>query len=158
MGCASSQPLPVKENSYLRPMKRFNMSFSANLNRSMLQRIQDPNIWKRFLIHIMQMSLHNEWEELNGPSLDLMQEIPCEDIVVSLLKNRNCYRGVISWTSMECNRTYVAEYITESIIDPPNGLVNLFRIFNIHPHDMWIDDENEEEVPFSEPDPVAAKN
>ena len=83
-----------------------------------------------------------------------MQEIPCEDIVVSLLKYRRCYRGVISWTSIECNRSYVAEYITESIIDPPYGLPNPFRMFNIHPYDMWMDDEPEEEAPCSDPAPV----
>jgi hypothetical protein len=149
----SSAPLPAKDKSYLRPLKRFNMSFSVNL-KGATERIQDYNVWKRFLLHIMQMSLHNEWEREHGPSLDMMQEIPCEDIVVSLLKNRRCYRGVISWTSIECKKRYVAEYITESIIDPPYGLPNPFRTFNIHPYDMWMDDDPDEEAPCSDPDPV----
>ena len=142
MGCVSSQTIPIQDKSYLKPLKRFNLSFALIVpNKTIMERIHDYGVWRRFLVHTMQMALHNEWEEAHGPSLDFMNEVPCDNLELTLLKNRRGYTGLISWTSIECGRKHIAEYIAESIISPPIGLSNPLRTFNIHPHDLWNDDE-----------------
>ena len=164
MGCSSSQAIqssPIQDKSYIRPLKRFNLSFSVNIpNKAVMERIHDYTAWSRFLVHAMQMALHNEWEEAHGPSLDFMNEVPCDNLEVSLLRNRRGYSGVVAWTSLDCGRKYVAEYIAESIISTPVGLNSPFRALSIHPHDLWTDDEDypTEEVVAAESDPAPLKN
>ena len=166
MGCTSSVPAPpqpqtkVQEEvqSYLKPFKRFNMSFSVNLpNETAMRRMHDYEAWTNFLKATMEDALQSEWESEYGTSLSLKHDIPCYDVEVGLVKIRRGYRGNvqyrgnIQWTSLDCKTSYVAEYIVYCITTVPTSLL---RSMNISPEDIWTEPEDDSEDPEEPADPV----
>jgi hypothetical protein len=151
MGCTSSVPAaPVETKvqeevqSYLKPFKRFNLSFSANPpNEAAMKRMQDYAAWTNFLKKTMEDALRSEWESEYGMSLSLNHDIPCHGLEIHLIKARRGYKGSIQWTSLDCKTSYVAEYIVYCITTLPNNTDNLLRSINISPEDIWTEPEDD---------------
>lgn len=135
MGCKPSKPA-LEEQSYLKPLNRFSLSFYVNLSGSGMKNFHNYDVWREYLTSAMQAALDDEWIEKNGPSLNITSEIPCEDVQIVLMKSRRGYTGVLEWTSLDCELKYIAEYFASSIVQPsvdPNPML----AFNVKPKTLW---------------------
>jgi len=148
MGCAASTPKANEAQSYLKPLKRFNMTFSVPvLTKNGMKRIRDYEMWTSFLSEIMDDALRSEWESEHGLSMALKQVIPCSDIQLNLIKVRRGYKGILQWTSLSCKTKYIIEYIIHCITDITATTTNPMRSMNLYPDDIWIDSDDESEDP-----------
>ena len=128
-------------------LSRFNLTLRIDpFIKGVIKRINNHDMWEKFLLAVMRVSLQPENNETFLPSMTSDVDVPCKDVKITISKRDNVYRGHLQWTSLQCDIDTIINSIAFIVYYETSIELNPFRTFCIRPQYAWTSPVDSDEA------------